>query len=60
MTKFGNVFRVYKKMMDGKTHIRFEQDKVFENTPPINESIGSTIVAAAREAQKELSMRGGD
>jgi hypothetical protein len=60
MTKFGGIFRIYGKMIDGKTHIRFEQDKVFggENAP-LDNSIGSTIVAAAREAQKELSMRGG-
>ncbi len=56
--KFGNVFRIYKKMIDGKTHIKFERDKVFGDNnaaPPINESIGQTIVAAAHEVRKELS-----
>jgi hypothetical protein len=63
LTKFGEVFRIYKKMIDGKTCLRVEQDKTF-NAPLDGaggggegggKNLGSTIVSVAKELPRKLS-----
>ncbi len=67
ITKFGDVFRIYAKMLEGKTHIRLEQDNVFNaplsgtNENNNNQNLGHTIVSAAKSlARKLLTHAAGD
>lgn len=67
ITKFGDVFRIYAKMLEGKTHIRLEQDNVFNaplsgtNENNNNQNLGHTIVSAAKSlARKLLTNAAGD
>jgi hypothetical protein len=54
IVKFGEVFRVYKKMLDGQPYVRVEQDKVFK-TPLLNrEELRRIIVSAAKLLPQKL------
>src|SRR5215211_3836955 len=54
IVKFGEVFRIYRKMLDGELYARIEQDKVF-NAPLSNkEELGSLIISAAKFLPQKL------
>jgi hypothetical protein len=52
--KFGEVFRVYKKMLDGQSYVRVEQDKVFKVPLSNREELGRIIVSAAKRVPQKL------
>jgi hypothetical protein len=54
IVKFGEVFRVYKKMLDGQLYVRVEQDKVFKTTLSNREELGGIIVSTAKLLPQKL------
>jgi len=54
IVKFGEVFRIYKKMLDGQTYARVEQDKVFKAPLSNKEELGPLIVSAAKLVPHKL------
>lgn len=48
LVKFGQVFRIYKKMLDGQLYVSVEQDKVFKVPLSNKEELGPVIVSAAK------------
>ena len=54
IVKFGEVFRIYKKMLDGQPYARVEQDKVFKTPLSNKEELGPLIVSAAKLVPQKL------
>jgi hypothetical protein len=54
IVKFDEVFRVYKKMLDGQPYVRVEQDKVFKVPLSNREELGPIIVSAAKLLPQKL------
>ena len=54
IVKFGEVFRIYKKMLDGQLYARVEQDKVFKAHLSNKEEVGSIIVSATKLVPQKL------
>jgi hypothetical protein len=54
------ILRVYRKRLRGERFVRVEEDThPFRNAVSFDESVGSIIISAAKEAQKELRVGGG-
>lgn len=54
IVKFGEVFRIYKKMLDGQLYVRVEQDMVFKAPISNKEELGPIIVSAAKLMPQKL------
>jgi hypothetical protein len=54
IVKFGDVFRVYRKMLDDQLYARVEQDKVFKAPLSNKEELGPLIVSAAKLLPQNL------
>lgn len=54
IVKFGEVFRIYKKMLNGQLYVRVEQDKVFKTPLSNKEELGPLIVSAAKLVSQKL------
>src|SRR5215203_506733 len=54
IVKFGEVFRIYKKMLDGQTYARVEQHKVYQAPLSNKEELGPIIVSAAKLVPQKL------
>jgi hypothetical protein len=54
IVKFGEVFRIYKKMLDGQPYARIEQDKVFKAPLSNKEVLGPLIISAAKLLPQKL------
>ena len=54
IVKFSEVFRIYRKLLDGQTYARVEQDKVFKTPLSNKEELGSIIVSATKLVPQKL------
>ena len=48
IVKFGEVFRIYRKMLNGQLYVRVEQDKVFKAPLSNREQLGPVIISACQ------------
>jgi Rieske Fe-S protein len=54
IVKFGEVFRIYRKLLDGQPYARVEQDKVFKAPLSNKEELGPILVSAAKLVPQKL------
>jgi hypothetical protein len=54
IVKFGEVFRIYRKLLEGQPYARVEQDKVFKTPLSNKEELGPIIVSAAQLVPQKL------
>jgi hypothetical protein len=54
IVKFGEVFRIYRKLLGGQPYARVEQDKVFKTPLSNKEELGPIIVSAAKLVPQKL------
>lgn len=54
IVKFGEVFRIYRKLLGGHPYARVEQDKVFKTPLSNKEELGPIIVSAAKLVPQKL------
>jgi len=54
IVKFGEVFRIYRKLLEGQPYARVEQDKVFKTPLSNKEELGPLIVSAVKLVPQKL------